>query len=181
MSDFDEYFDDMKKDGASKPIPPLNGKVVIEVKEAKVEATKDGLGKNLSLELRVGTKPWSGRKMFKRYFFGTTDDSKKKGATTGRRQMNALIEACGFILDPDNATEKQKAAMALGLAQPFTREHNAESIKGRFFIGTVKTPEPVDGERTYPELIAAEAIDPDQYQDTITACDFSRSDDGLSF
>lgn len=170
------------------PVPPINKEVVLEVRAIEEGQTKDGLGVNIKLECRVGTKPWSGRKVFDRLFVKTSDPDKQKGASINRAKFRAIIDSCGFVdvkamndaltKNPaDKTALRQKRSLELGVAQPIDETFNIQKLVGRFFKAFVSTPEPTGEEKTYPKIAYVRYFDPEQYNEEVQSCDFSRRDD----
>jgi hypothetical protein len=180
MGDFDKYMDDSMGEPVRQPAGPMNGEFVAEVKKVELKETKDGEGLCVKVELRIGSKPFSGRKVFANFFIGTKDPNKQAGAKYGRQAWRALVDACGFV-DLAKATDKQKKAMALGLAVAYDdasfKASEGRALIGKFFQARIAQAVNVGDEKNYPELKGSSAIDPDQFKEVHAACDFSRTDD----
>lgn len=194
MSEFSEVFNESlpeRKEYA--PVPPMNGKVLFEVKSVEVRDTQDGMGRIVRLELRCGTKPWGGRKVFSRFFIaskktaethGEEGERAQKAAQIGRKQLRELVDACGFHTAEDaNKDERRRRAVAMGIASVIEPgSFDAKMLVGRHFIGNVATPKLSEeqeraGEKAYPELKWAEAIDPEQFSDLVRSGEFARNDE----
>lgn len=179
VGDFD--FVDEQLDKKQMPaVPPLVGQAIVEIKGVKVKPTKNGDGTGISVEFRVGTKPWNGKKAFRYYYTNTTSDDEKKikAAKWGADAFGRLVRAAGYV-KPDKATELEKLSMQLGLAQPYDPlTFGEKSLIGKFVLATFEMGEPDENGKAYPEITRVESIDPNSYKDLISACDFTRSDDG---
>lgn len=180
---------------AQAPTPEMSGDVILEVKKAEAVPTQGEDGTVVKLEFRCGSKPWSGRKVFEQLYVHTTDkqsEGKVKGARIGSSKFNAIRSACGYYnleelkKQNDGSLEKAEKAIQLGLGVAIKdvdgnkcADFSLDMIVGKFFLGTVKTEEDKnDPEKRWPRLKKAQMIDVEQYNDLLSACDFSRTDDG---
>jgi hypothetical protein len=171
--------------------------VVVEIRSAERVETKDGTGVMLNLELRVGTKPWNGRKAFERLYIATSDKDNKgrmQGAASGSRKAKQICEAAGFLNLKDakargeQALAEAKRAIQIGLAEATRDEEGNKTyegafdygkLKGRHFIGLFKMVDnEYDGSVTrIPKLLKAKPINIDEVNDVIKSCDFTRQDE----
>lgn len=183
MGEFDdvqESFDVKREVGPG----PMNGEYLLEVKKAERKDTRAGDGVMVEVELRVGSKPFGGRKVFHRFYIACKlpkDDESAKGkhkaAAIGAAQWNEFVRACGLI-EEGKADDKGKRALELGLASSYVRsEFACKMLVGRFLQAVVKTEQGPNDDRPQPKFKGSRPIDVDQYHDLLSACDFSRKDE----